>query len=49
MLVLGAEDSIWVDVAAFEQAVADAWRLDDVTTYERAVELYGGDLVPKDP
>lgn len=28
MLVLGAEDSTWVDAAAFEQAVADAWRLD---------------------
>ncbi|CAN5188632.1 BTAD domain-containing putative transcriptional regulator [soil metagenome] len=47
--MLGAEESIWVDVAAFEGAVADAWRLDDVTSYEQAVDLYAGDLLPEDP
>lgn len=48
LLVLGADDTVWVDVLAFEQTVADAWRLDDLALYERAAELYSGDLLPED-
>lgn len=33
----------------FRTENADAWRPDDVTAYERAVELYAGDLLPEDP
>jgi predicted ATPase/DNA-binding SARP family transcriptional activator/Tfp pilus assembly protein PilF len=47
-LVLAPPDAVEVDVDAFEQAVAAAWRSTDPAASERAVELYGGELLPED-
>jgi len=47
VLYLGP-DEVWVDVDAFERAADDAQRHRDVTAYERAVAVYGGDLLPDD-
>ena len=47
-LLLGSEDAIWVDVAAFEQGIAEGWRRRDPALYRAALSLYGGDLLPDD-
>lgn len=38
----------WVDVEAFEDAALRARRAGDPAAYERAIALYGGDLLPED-
>jgi predicted ATPase/DNA-binding SARP family transcriptional activator len=48
MLVLGPSDAVWVDVDAFEAAVAEGWRAQDPAAFQRALALYPGDLLPED-
>src|SRR4029079_9750613 len=45
---LGPRDRVQVDVAAFAQAVTRAWQSSEPAVAERAVALYGGDLLPED-
>jgi predicted ATPase/DNA-binding SARP family transcriptional activator len=49
MLVLGPAGAVWVDLDAFEQAVAASWRTDELVVVQRAIDLYAGDLLPEDP
>ena len=39
---------LWVDVAAFEVAAATARQSHDPADYARALDLYGGELLPED-
>ena len=48
-LLLGPTEGVWVDVDAFDGAVARAWRADDPAAAEAALERYAGDLLPEDP
>jgi len=48
-LLLGSAESVWVDVDAFEQAAARAWRVGDPEAVQAALEHYAGDLLPDDP
>ena len=48
-VVLAPADLIWVDVHAFEDAVAQAWRAQAPATAQVALALYAGDLLPDDP
>jgi predicted ATPase/DNA-binding SARP family transcriptional activator len=45
---LGPPDLVWIDADAFGFAAAEARRRGDATTYERALSLYAGDLLPED-
>jgi predicted ATPase/DNA-binding SARP family transcriptional activator/DNA-binding CsgD family transcriptional regulator len=47
-LVLCPAGGLWVDVDAFEQAVATARRSQDPAAYRAALELYLGELLPDD-
>jgi predicted ATPase/DNA-binding SARP family transcriptional activator len=47
-LVLCPEVPLWTDVEAFESAAATARRTRDPASYQAAVELYTGDLLPED-
>jgi predicted ATPase/DNA-binding SARP family transcriptional activator/DNA-binding CsgD family transcriptional regulator len=47
-LVLCPKSDLWVDVDAFEQAVATARRSQDPAAYRAALELYPGELLPDD-
>ena len=47
-LVLCPGGELWVDVDAFEEAVATARRARDPGAYRAALELYSGELVPGD-
>jgi DNA-binding SARP family transcriptional activator len=47
-LVLCPEAQLWVDVEAFEEAVATARRSKDPAAYRASIELYSGELLPKD-
>lgn len=47
-LVLCPGGSLWVDVEAFEEAVATARRSRDPAAYRVAIELFAGDLLPDD-
>ena len=47
-LVLCPAGGLWVDVDAFEQAVATARRSQDPAAYRAALELYPGELLPED-
>jgi predicted ATPase/DNA-binding SARP family transcriptional activator/DNA-binding CsgD family transcriptional regulator len=47
-LVLCPEDELWVDVDAFEEAAATARRSKEPAAYRVAIELYSGELLPKD-
>jgi DNA-binding SARP family transcriptional activator len=47
-LVLCPWGELWVDVDAFEQAVATARRSRDPAAYRAALELYRGELLPDD-
>jgi predicted ATPase/DNA-binding SARP family transcriptional activator len=47
-LVLYPEEWLWVDVDAFEEAVATARRTRDPAAYRVAIELYTGELLPED-
>lgn len=48
VLTLAPGGSLWVDVAAFEEAAAAARRADDPAVYHQALALYTGDLLPED-
>ena len=47
-LVLCPEGSLWVDVEAFEQAASTARGSREPDTYEAALDLYAGELLPSD-
>ena len=47
-LVLCPAGGLWVDVDAFEHAVATARRSQDPAAYRAALELYPGELLPDD-
>jgi predicted ATPase/DNA-binding SARP family transcriptional activator/DNA-binding CsgD family transcriptional regulator len=47
-LVLCPEGDLWVDVDAFEQAVATARGANEPAAYRAALDLYEGDLLPDD-
>ena len=47
VLCQGAE--LWVDVEAFEEAAATARRSREPAAYRAALNLYAGELLPKDP
>jgi DNA-binding SARP family transcriptional activator len=47
VLCQGAE--LWVDVEAFEEAAATARRSREPATYRAALNLYAGELLPRDP
>jgi predicted ATPase/DNA-binding SARP family transcriptional activator/DNA-binding CsgD family transcriptional regulator len=47
-LMLCSEDSLWVDVEAFERAASIARGSREPTAYEAALELYAGELLPTD-
>jgi predicted ATPase/DNA-binding CsgD family transcriptional regulator/Tfp pilus assembly protein PilF len=46
--MLCPEDSLWVDVEAFERAASIARGSPEPTAYEAALELYAGELLPTD-
>ena len=46
--MLCPESDLWVDAEAFEDAVAAARRTGEPAAYRAAVDLYAGDLLPKD-
>jgi predicted ATPase/DNA-binding SARP family transcriptional activator len=48
LVVLAPPGRVRTDVMDFEQALAAAWRDDDPALFQRAVDLYGGDLLPGD-
>ena len=48
LVVLAHPSLIWVDVHAFEQAVAHSWRALSPATAQSAIALYAGDLLPAD-
>jgi predicted ATPase/DNA-binding SARP family transcriptional activator/DNA-binding CsgD family transcriptional regulator len=47
-LALCPDGSLWVDVEAFEEVAAMARRTREPTTYQTALNLYAGDLLPED-
>jgi DNA-binding SARP family transcriptional activator len=47
-LTLCPDEPAWVDVQAFEAAVATARRMQDPASYRAAIALYTGDLLPED-
>ena len=47
LLCPGAE--LWVDVEAFEEAAATARRSCDTAAFRAALNLYAGELLPRDP
>jgi DNA-binding SARP family transcriptional activator len=47
-LVLCPKGDLWVDVDAFEDAVATARRAKEPAAYRAALDLYGGELLPED-
>jgi DNA-binding SARP family transcriptional activator/tetratricopeptide (TPR) repeat protein len=49
LLSLLPDDDVWIDAVEFERAATEALRTDDVTAVARALDGYGGDLVPADP
>ena len=48
LLLLCPDGTLRVDVDAFEGAAAEARRLGEPAAYRRALELYTGDLLPRD-
>jgi DNA-binding SARP family transcriptional activator len=47
-IVMRAPERLWIDVDLFEDAAARALKAGNVASYETALELYGGDLLPED-
>ena len=47
-LVLCPHGDLWVDILAFELAASTARRSRDPAAYEAALELYAGELLPRD-
>jgi predicted ATPase/DNA-binding SARP family transcriptional activator len=48
LLVLGAQESMWVDVDAFDAAAGASRRTGNLESYREALALYKGDLLPED-
>jgi len=48
-LVLCPTGELWLDVEGFEEAAATARRSGDPAAYRAALNLYAGELLPKDP
>jgi len=48
LLALCPGGMLWVDVEAFEEAAANARRLGEPAVYRAAIELYAGELLPRD-
>jgi predicted ATPase/DNA-binding SARP family transcriptional activator len=48
IVTLGPPELVWVDVAAFEAAAAQARQRQDVAAYQAALALYKGELLPED-
>jgi DNA-binding SARP family transcriptional activator len=48
-LVLCPGGELWVDVEAFEEAAATARRSRDTASFRAALNLYAGELLPRDP
>jgi predicted ATPase/DNA-binding SARP family transcriptional activator/DNA-binding CsgD family transcriptional regulator len=47
-VALCPEGPLWVDVAAFEEAVTTARRVREPAAYRAAIDLYAGELLPED-
>ena len=47
-ILLTAPGELPIDIDAFEQQAAEAIKSNDVQTYERALALYGGELLTED-
>lgn len=47
-LVLCPDERLWVDVDAFERAAEEARRSREIAAHRMALELYVGDLLPRD-
>ncbi len=47
-VMLRAPDGLWLDVEEFEQRAATALKSKAAEDYERALELYAGELLPED-
>jgi predicted ATPase/DNA-binding SARP family transcriptional activator/DNA-binding CsgD family transcriptional regulator len=47
-VILCPQESAWVDVKAFESAAKEAWASRQLAAYRAAVDLYTGDLLPRD-
>ena len=47
-LELCPESSLWIDVESFEEAAANAHRSREPASYQAALDLYAGDLLPGD-
>src|SRR6266480_6782016 len=47
-IFLSAPGKLSIDIDAFEQQAAEAIKSNDVQTYERALALYGGELLTED-
>lgn len=47
-LILSPDKNQWIDAGAFESAAATARNLREPAAYRRALELYGGELLPDD-
>jgi DNA-binding SARP family transcriptional activator len=47
-ILLSPKGRLWVDVEAFEEAAAAARRSLDPAAYRAAIELYAGELLPRD-
>jgi DNA-binding SARP family transcriptional activator len=48
LLELCPGGQLWVDVEAFEEATVAARRARDPGSYQAALDLYAGDLLPED-
>jgi predicted ATPase/DNA-binding SARP family transcriptional activator len=48
LVMLCPEGSVWVDVERFEATARAARAARELVAYRRALELYGGDLLPED-
>ena len=48
IVTLGPPELVWVDVAAFEAAAAQARQRGDPAVYRAALALYTGELLPED-
>jgi predicted ATPase/DNA-binding SARP family transcriptional activator len=47
-VALAAADAVWIDVDAYEAALARAWLTEDPAVSREALDHYAGDLLPED-
>jgi predicted ATPase/DNA-binding SARP family transcriptional activator len=45
---LASPGAVWIDIDAFSLAAGEARRRDDAASYQEALSLYAGDLLPED-